>query len=109
MNIFQKMKYRHLKKRVQRMGIPLCGRVEQINTSHAVPLVYARDHGLPKMVPHIIVSYRTPDGKDQILSMHTPDVAEFEPVGRDIPLRYLNDNGRDIAFPAYMFREEEDT
>jgi hypothetical protein len=107
-DLFLKWKYKRLKQRVARDGVQLTGRVENIQTTFAVPMQALQGGAKPDLRPHIIVSYRTPDGRDQKMSLRTDKVSEFEPVGRDVRVRYLNDKGRDIAFPEFMFDKEEE-
>lgn len=108
MDIFLKLKYRRLKQRVQRNGVPIAGTVTEIIDKFAVPLEFARKNGIPEdLRPIIRISYQTPEGTEQLLQMRTPDVSPYAPVGRIVPLRYVNEKGRHIAFPEQMLQEED--
>ena len=106
-DLFLKWKYKRLKQRVAREGVQLTGTVSKIQNTVAMPMMALQGGAKPDLRPHILVSYRTPDGRDQKLSLRTDNVSEFEPVGRDVILRYLNVKGRDIAFPEFMFEKEK--
>ena len=84
------LKYRRLKQRVQRNGVPIAGTVTEIIDKFAVPLEFARKNGIPEdLRPIIRISYQTPEGTEQLLQMRTPDVSPYAPVGRIVPLRYV--------------------
>lgn len=106
MGILLQWKFHRLRKRLLQKGIPVTGKVEEILDKFVYPLALAQKNGLPKdLRPAIRISYRTPAGKEQTLQLRTEDKSPFEPVGREIPLRYLCENGRDIAVPEVVLRQ----
>lgn len=106
MGLIADWKNRRFKKRMLESGTSVMGRVIEINENFYYPWELAQmrkktGKPMPPPDPHCYIAIAYPDaqGAEQILHLLVRDKTQFAPVGREVPVRYLAENGTYLAVP----------
>ena len=113
MGLVADWKNRRFKKKMRESGTPVMGRVVEIRENYYHPWELARmkqktkkPQTMPKPRCYVAVAYPDAQGTEQIMHLLVRDKTPYAPVGREIPVRYLAENGQTAAVPEDSLLEE---
>ncbi len=96
MSLFDKFRAFHERQKLMRHGGIILGKVVDIDTTQAGAL------------PLVVINYENALGQVQILMLRVEDTAPYEPVGKEIPLRFRREveNDREVFIPELLSEED---
>ena len=106
MGLFDQWNASHYKKHILETGRPATGKVVEIIDNYYQPWEIARMQKKTRQPQkprkpqfYIVIAYQDALNTAQTLHLLVEDKTPYEPIGREIPLLLVQENGREQAYP----------